>query len=636
MRKTRRRSGQSLVELLVAIGIGVLVLPAMLTGIVASREGRVQQRERLSATALVTEATEAVRSVRARSWTNVATNGTYHPAASLGSWTLAAGEEQTSGFTRSVVISDALRNGNGALVETGGTPDPSTKRIDITVLWQALATSTVGTTLYLSRFTNETYTETSQADFEAGTPTDVVITNTAGGEVTLAAGGNADWCEPELTINPVNLPKQGVANGVTAIEGLVFAGTGDNASGESWARVTISNTDPPVGALNGTFSNYKTNGVFGEESYGYIATDTNAKEIIILDITANPFVEIGSFDSPGPTDANSIFVLGNVGYMIAGTSLYTFDLTSKADERPQLGSVALAGVGNRVYVAGDFAYVAVESSTTQLQIVDVANPASPQVVSFASLPALAGRDVVVNQSQTRAYVAAAGSSTLREMFIVDITTKTGSQPIVGSYDTQGMSPKGVRVVTNNKAIIVGTSGLEYQVVDIATETAPQSCGGLQVDTGVNGVSSVVEADGDVYSYIITGDDNAELKIIEGGPGGQFATSGTFESATFDAGSVAMFNRFAATTIIPPQTTITFQFAGADPIAGSCDGVTFAFVGPDGTPATQYMTTSSALAWSDDDTGYENPVQCFRYRAYLSATDLSQSPILMDMSVNYSP
>ena len=68
-------------------------------------------------------------------------------------------------------------------------------------------------------------------------------------------------------------------------------------------------------------------------------------------------------------------------------------------------------------------------------------------------------------------------------------------------------------------MLVGTKGEEYQLVDIANEATPSRCGGLNIDTGVKGVSSVLEADGDSYSYIITGDSAAELKVIEGGPGG---------------------------------------------------------------------------------------------------------------------
>src|SRR3990167_3628807 len=57
-------SGQSLVEILIAIGLTGILLPALLTGLVSSREGKAQEGQRLQATALLRESEEAIRSVR--------------------------------------------------------------------------------------------------------------------------------------------------------------------------------------------------------------------------------------------------------------------------------------------------------------------------------------------------------------------------------------------------------------------------------------------------------------------------------------------------------------------------------------------------------------------------------------------
>src|SRR3989344_502241 len=83
------RAGQSLVEILIAIGLAGILLPALLTGLVSSREGKAQEGQRLQATALARESEEAIRSIREKGWTNIAANGTYHPAISVDEWTLA-------------------------------------------------------------------------------------------------------------------------------------------------------------------------------------------------------------------------------------------------------------------------------------------------------------------------------------------------------------------------------------------------------------------------------------------------------------------------------------------------------------------------------------------------------------------
>src|SRR3989344_639751 len=447
--------GQSLIELLVTIGLASILLPALLTGLLASREGRAQQEQRLIAMSLLKEGEEVARSVREKDWNEFSLNGTYHPVVSGTSWSLAIGAETIMGYTRQILVEDVNRDSGGSIVASGGSPDPSTKKVTVSVLWGTPIPSRVSSVLYLTRYKSVNYKETTESDFNAGTKTGVVVTNTDGGEVVLGAGGSGDWCR---------------------------------------------------------------------------STDTNSKEIVIIDLTQkdsnNKCEESGYFNAPGNGSGNSIYVSGNIGFMSSANKLYTFDLSSKASSRSQLGSISLAGEGNRVVVVGSYAYIAVESSTTQLQIVQIQNGgATLSIVGQAALAAQAAKDVFINSSATTAYIASPLAETQAEFFIVDISTKTGNRPTLGSYGTNGMNPKAVIVTTNNKSIVVGTGGQEYQVINISTESNPSSCGGLDIDAGVNGVSTVIEPDGDAFSYIITGDATAELKIIEGGPGGQYADSG---------------------------------------------------------------------------------------------------------------
>ena len=603
--------GQSLVELLVAMGLAAILIPAFMAGVMASREGWAQQEQRLAGTASLREAVEAVRAVRNRGWTSFAVNGVYHPVVAAGNWQLAIGSEVLGDLTRSVVISDYVR---------GGQVDPSTKNVVVTVSWSSPLANSVASALVMTRYLdNLVYTETTEAQFNAGVKSVTFVTNTAGGEVVLGAGGQGDWCNPNLSIAALDLPKSGVANALTAIEGRAFAGTGENASGVSFANVTISNANPPVAAIAGTFDGFKTNGVFGEADYAYLATDSNSKEIEIINLTTNPYSEAGYFNAPGNGSGDSVWVAGNVGYMTDGAKLYTFDLSSKSGSRAQLGVVNLADEGRRVVVSGTYAYVATEDTSGQLQIVDVSNPAAMTVVGQAGLAGGGeATDVYINASASRAYVTAG------KLFIVDISTKTGSRPTVGSYNTSGMMPKGVIGVSGNKLIVVGSGGEEYQVVDVTTEGSPSRCGGLNVDTGVNGVASVMEQDGDAYSYIITGDAGAEFRTIAGGPGGRYSSSGTFESAALDPGYSTSYNRISFTGATPSETTLTAQ------TAVSVDCQSYTFVGPDGTSGTFYSVTGGSLPL-----GY-NTGRCFKYKLYLTTTDAGTTPVFYDLTVNYSP
>jgi hypothetical protein len=194
-----------------------------------------------------------------------------------------------------------------------------------------------------------------------------------------------------------------------------------------------------------------------------------------------------------------------------------------------------------------------------------------------------------------------------------------------------------------RVVLVGKDGVpnsndaqEYQVLNSSNEASPAYCSGINFDQGFNDLTSVVEADLDTYVYMVANTDVNELKIIQGGPDGRYYDSGTAESPTFDAGYSTAFNRFTANPTTPANTTVGWQFAVADPVNGSCSGVTFNFVGPDGTSSTYYPATGGTLYLNDDGSGYENPGRCFRYKAFLSTTDTNSTPVIPDITVNYSP
>lgn len=644
------QSGQSLLELLVLIGVAAIFLPALLTGLVAAREGKAQQQQRLYATSILKETNEAVRIVRENGWDTFAINGTYHPIISGSTWTLATGSGTVNGFTKSVVISDVYRDANGVIVASGGSLDGSTKKIVSTISWGSPIPSSVTSTMYLTRFLeNEAYTETTQTQFNAGTKSGVTVRATSGsgipddGEIVLGSGGYSDWCEPTLLANSFDMPGQGYPSSITTIEGKIFMGTGENASGVSYLQANVTDTHPPVASFVEDFDGHKTNGVFGETNYGYISTDTNSKEVVIINTATTPFSEAGYFNAPGNGTGKGIAVSGSVGYMTAGNKFFTFDLTSKNGSRGQknINDVTLSGVASKIQVVGSYAYVALSSGPYEMQILDVTNPENISVVGQANVDSQPAQSLYVNSSGTRVYLATAASATQRELFIIDTTTKTGNRPAIGTgYDAQGMSPKGVTVVPGNRAILVGSGGNEYQVIDISNESSPQGCASLSVDEGIHDVASVVEADTDAYSYIVTGNADKELRIIEGGPGGGVVSTGIFESATFDPGYSTANNRFTAVFDEPANTNIQFQVSMVNKVGGVCptSSSSYTFVGPSGTSADWFSPTSGQpITFPFTTFGtYTNPGECLRYKASLTSSDGTSTPVLYSVTINYSP
>lgn len=226
------------------------------------------------------------------------------------------------------------------------------------------------------------------------------------------------------------------------------------------------------------------------------------------------------------------------------------------------------------------------------------------------------------------------------------TPSTGAQS--GYYNGTGaniqMHPRRSLTVLNGlRVVLVGTDAVldasdaqEYQVLNNETESAPAYCGGVNYNEGFNDLTSVSEADGDNFVYMVANTNEKQLKIIEGGADNAIYTaSGIFESQAFDAGSNVMFNRFFVNTSIPANTSISYQVSVMPAVSGSCSGVTYDFVGPDGTSNT-FFTSDSELPRDGDGLGYENPGRCMKYKAYLTSSTQSVTPTLYDFNVNYSP
>jgi Tfp pilus assembly protein PilV len=180
--------GSTLVEVLVAIGLSGIMLPALAAAIITSNHARPTATQQLIASGILQEMTAATRSIREKGWTNVSTDGTYHPVVSSGGWALASGSLTTNGFTEQIVISDVERNSSLAIVASGGTADPSTKLVTETVSWTTPTSSSVSASSYLTRWQKQAaWQQTSVADFSGDVLTGTQVTNTSGGEVQLAA-----------------------------------------------------------------------------------------------------------------------------------------------------------------------------------------------------------------------------------------------------------------------------------------------------------------------------------------------------------------------------------------------------------------------------------------------------------------
>ncbi len=628
--KLRSKAGATLVEVLVAIALTGIMLPALATALITSRAGRSTTLQQQQAHGLLREGQEAVRSVREKGWNNIA-DGTYHPVISGSAWALTSGAETVGAFTRQVVISTPQRSAGGAIVTSGGTIDPSTKHVVVTVSWAKPYNNSISTDTYLTRWqTNTLWTQTSQADFTAGTASNTCATTTCDTNTNFLANSvqmqdtPATWQIPS-TYGSYNLTGNVAGNDVVVatISGTPYAFLG-YATG--LAIINISNPAAPV--LAGTYTtSAAVNGVFVSGNYAYLATSITTAQLTVVNVT-NPAAPTLA-DSLRIQDTNN--VAATAVYVTGTTAVVVKKQVGKALLFNTYGEINTVNVANptnislsdtlnvgadcnNVWVNGSYAYVADSVNNQQLTIVNIASATNISSAATVNLGASAN-SVVING--TKAYIATANNTSNGELRIYNLNSAT-SLTAQGSYEIGGAAT-GLALDTTNPDYLAVTSqvaGKQLMILNVATPTAPSLVNNITL--GGNG--NTVRIYGS-YAYVGTADTSKELTVVYSG----YRPSGTFESSTFDAGvNGAGYNRLLYNKTVPGNSTLRLQVAANNTNTG------WSYLGPDGTNAT-YYTADGAIPLQAATGRY------FRYKAYFTPTSNGQdTPVVTDVNINYSP
>lgn len=164
----RSNSGQSLIELLVALGLAVVVM-TMALGIMRflihlGATDPVSQAGAILARKTADAAVEAA----AGSWPAVAgavQGQQYHVATSTNGFTLAAGAVTSTVngilYTNYITVDPVARSATDTIVVAGGADDPATKKITVVSLWlYGGASSTEVIEGYVARTRNESIVQT--------------------------------------------------------------------------------------------------------------------------------------------------------------------------------------------------------------------------------------------------------------------------------------------------------------------------------------------------------------------------------------------------------------------------------------------------------------------------------------------
>jgi len=348
----------------------------------------------------------------------------------------------------------------------------------------------------------------------------------------------------------------------------------------------------------------------GSNKYIYVAVGAGTNpELNIVDVSTVPTSNIANSTCGRGSDA---------GWKVTGT--LDFDPASGTEEAAN--SVYAKSDGTRAYMSsnGGLMHGGIPDSD-QFYILNTTNKNSPTFLSTWSTTVSGSH--YANTAQTGYY--------------------NGDATNIQLYPRRALT-----VLNGLRAVLVGQDGIpndgiepkEYQVLNLETEATPAYCGGINFLPGFNDLTSVSEADGDNFVYMIANTTEKQLKIIQGGPDtGIYADSGTFESSIFDATLSNSFYHFNATVNQPANTAITAQVGLGAPVGGTCNAAVFDYVGPNGAAGSYFTAnggTISGVIPFGIYGGYQNPNRCFKIKFFLSTTDSNQTPTLYDYTVNYSP
>ncbi|MBM3257126.1 MAG: hypothetical protein FJY98_02230 [Candidatus Liptonbacteria bacterium] len=177
------RGGQSLIEVLIALLVGVIMIGAGATIIAPVLRSNTQTLKSQVGTSLGKELLDNVSVWSQGDWNGLLALSTtsanrYYLTTSTSPFSSVSGSENlqvgTTTYTRYFYVDDVFRDAGNLIVTSGGNSDPSTKRVTVVYRWPQSATNTLSTYLTRSR-TSYIY---SQTDWFGGPGQDTPVTST--------------------------------------------------------------------------------------------------------------------------------------------------------------------------------------------------------------------------------------------------------------------------------------------------------------------------------------------------------------------------------------------------------------------------------------------------------------------------
>jgi Tfp pilus assembly protein PilV len=456
--------GFTLLEAVLSSSLLALLVTGIIGAFIYGNQSAVSSATRSKANLLAEEGLEAVRNIRDSAFANLI-DGVYGLSFNGNQWNLVLGSEAIGIFTRLITISSI---------------DSNTKLVTSQVTWNQ-SNQIAGNVNYTTELTNW-MAETSPPE-----PT---------------------WANPGID-GRVNLSGSQDGLKVDFSGDYIFFLTEEN-NGEINA-VNAQNTSTPVLSQTVGLAGSKPRNIDISGNYAYISTQSNNNELLVIDISIpeNPTIA-STLNLPGGADANGIYVVGERAYLTRKNSSEDefFIINISTPNIPALiSSLNIAATLNEVYTIDGYAYIASESNSQELLVVDITNEATPRLIGSFNLSGDQNAITITGQNDLL-YVGQGGN-----LHIFDISVR--NFPTLQSNFTVGGDINDLTYDPIHQYLFLGINHAikAFLVLDVSGAVA-QLVGQIENTQEVKGVIYVPEKN---RVYSVGSNNNTEMFIFKPQP-----------------------------------------------------------------------------------------------------------------------
>ncbi|MFA6099214.1 MAG: prepilin-type N-terminal cleavage/methylation domain-containing protein [Patescibacteria group bacterium] len=622
------KKGQSLLELIIAMAIFILIVSSIMFLVLDAHTSDRQGLERTQATLLAQEGAEAAASIANRGWRNLA-DGKYGINDKPGHWDWQPTPDVIDNiYTRQTAVETVNRDTQGEITDTGGLPDPDTKKVTTKVSWDFTIArpSEVTIETYLTNWRSLKWRQSTQAEFDLGVKDQVVTALSDDGEVVLAQNGvqgENNWTFDTAGDYAYDAAKIEVTSSVSRLISQSLLGSGRTTNpgfNTTLAPWQYFDWDQDAGEVNVAGSRQTSGGHPGAYARVRIPRGRNYQ-------VGGFFQQKFSVTEDNPTTATLTFDGRVSGFAGTPVSLEVFAFLDTVPGEPVAGtevwsSGPISGTTSWGTITADITPILAQAGTYYLKLAAWAVAGSANAGIF---------DIGFDNASV--YWEKAGTS----------------------YPTDGPSINPSS--SFRPAVIVSWSGFQetavknggeiyYQLSDNNGTSWSYWNGTAWAAAGAADYNTAADVNSHISSYptnrrrlmfraFLVSDgtqqiilDNVRASYLISNPT-NYAVSGSLESSAFDTGGMAtIYNYLSWTADEPAGTGIQFQLRTADTQANLNSAT---WVGPDGTAASFYTEPNTLIGLDHGATGQ----RWVQYKAYLSS-DGSTTPVLKDITIDYEP